>query len=376
MKDGGEIRKTLAAIIAFTIVSSAFSAVDPLLTLGSPNLTNNTFGFILNGQFGFRYIVEASTDLQTWHPVLTNDGPDYSRSLALSTFGDHAFYRASQGPFVFSLLGLVAQSNIVLSGNNVSLDSFNSSDTNSFPGGQWNATNRSANGDIATGYGLLDVENAKIMGRAITGSGSISLGPNGSVGDVPWVTGLSNGIEPGWYATNIAFVWPDVAPPYSTGVAPTGNGTNTYFLSSGNYLINGNLLLNSGQDLLVDSWQFAQLYVTGNVQMSGSASIIVRPGARLVLYVGGTSATLTQVNNSGTPVGFTYYGLPSNTNITCASSGNMIGTIYAPEANLAASGGGATGTDFQGAWILNTVNINGHVDFHVDVSFARATVAQ
>ena len=268
---------------------------------------------------------------------------------------------------------MVAQTNLTLSGNSISVDSFNSSNTNKFPGGQWNATNRSDNGNIASGNGTITVDNAQIMGRVLTGlpNGPVVLKSKGSVGDLAWVTNSNTGIEPGRYVTNFPVLFPDVFPPYSSGTTPSGGGTNTYVLDSGNYMINGDLALNSGDSLLVDSFQTATLYVTGNVQMSASSSIIIMPGASLQLYVGGPSATITQVNNPWTAIGFVYYGLPGNTSISCTPpSGAFTGLIYAPEANLTVKSGGSSAMEFQGGWVLNSVNVSGNVDFHVDESFA------
>jgi hypothetical protein len=357
--------------MACALSLSTFAAVDSYLTLDSPVQTNGIFGFTLNGQFGTRYVIEASTDLQTWAPILTNDGPDSARALTTSVVGDSAFYRAKQGPWVFKAIGIVVRTNITLSGNSISIDSFDSSDITNFPGGLWNAFNRRAHGNVASRYGTIGVGNATIMGKVFTGpAGNVSMGPNGSVGDVAWTTGGNAGIEPGWSATNFSLFYPDVIAPYTSGTTPTGSGTNTYILNSGQYKLDGDLVLTSGHNLVVNSFQFVQLYVTGNVQMSATSSINIMFGGVLQLYVGGASATLTQVKNSGIASGFQYYGLPNNLAISWVAS-DPVATVYAPEANLTLNASGGGSADLSGALILNSLTINSHVNFHYDENLAH-----
>src|ERR1051325_254617 len=148
MKKGGAKHKLALAIIVCGFAFPTFGVLDSFLTLDSSAYTNGVFGFTLNGQYGARYVIEASADLQTWAPVLTNNGPDPSRPLTIKASGDSAFYRAKAGPpfIIISPIGLFAETNINFSGNNIVIDSFDSADPINFPGGQWNGAHRKANG--------------------------------------------------------------------------------------------------------------------------------------------------------------------------------------------------------------------------------------
>src|SRR5258705_441674 len=92
--------------------------------------------------------------------------------------------------------GLVAKGMIDLAGNNVESDSYDSRYTNSSNNGRYDASRRRANGSVATNAGLtnsLNVANASIYGKVSTGpGGSISIGPQGSVGDTAWVDSHSH----------------------------------------------------------------------------------------------------------------------------------------------------------------------------------------
>ena len=90
---------------------------------------------------------------------------------------------------------------IDLSGNNVATDSFDSGDPlycndGLYPYGQ--LSKQKDAGDVVTDHTIinsLDVGNANIKGQVKTGpGGTISIGPNGSVGDKAWVEGNKKGI--------------------------------------------------------------------------------------------------------------------------------------------------------------------------------------
>src|SRR5215469_8680422 len=154
-------------------------------------------------------------------------------------------------------VAIAALLGIDMNGNNITVDSYDSSDTNHFTNGLWNATYRRAHGDVATledTASALGLGNANIMGKLHSGPGgtvaqaAAALGPQGSVGDVPYVTGGGTGIEApatNWFAGDMNVVFPDVGVPYTSGSAvpaavPAG-GTNLITLSTASYYVNGDL---------------------------------------------------------------------------------------------------------------------------------------
>jgi hypothetical protein len=263
---------------------------------------------------------------------------------------------------------------IDLKGNSLNVDSYDSSDPNHSTNGIYNPATRLAGGDVATVGGLIDVQNANIYGKLMTGPGaSYSIGAGGQVGDLTW----TSGIEPGWLQNDFNMPIRDVDVPFTTGVAPgAGTGTNTYILNSGDYYVNSDFVIQNNQTLYVAG--NARLYVTGNFSMKAQngSFITIAPGASLKLYVGSPSgspvtAQLAQVNPGGTASSFQLYGLPTLTSISWSGNGSYMGTVYAPEASLTAGGGGSALYDFQGSVVCNTVNMNGHFSFHYDESLRR-----
>lgn len=262
--------------------------------------------------------------------------------------------------------GLVAKGQIDMNGNNVLVDSFDSSDPAYSNGGRYDSSKRKSNGDVATNSQLvnsLNVGNADIYG-------DVSTGPGGSVqvGSQGFVTGtISDDM-------NVAF--PDVSAPFTSASAPysgTVNGTSyTYVISSGNWQINGNLSLSGNNKVLVTGT--AVLYVTGNVSLSGNSYIEIANSGSLSLYVAGASAAIGGngvINQNTSAEKFMYYGLPSNTSVSFSGNASFTGVIYAPSAALSLGGGGSNTYDFVGASISSTVTMNGHFNFHYDESLAN-----
>jgi len=271
--------------------------------------------------------------------------------------------------------GVVAKGQIDLNGNNVTSDSFDSTDPAHNTGGLYDAAKRKAGGDVATNSGLtnsLSVGNANVWGHVSTGpGGSVKIGPNGSVGDMAWHLASTNGIEPGFSTDDMNVDFPDVKAPFAGGAFGIGGGPD-YTLNGGNYQAASLSVSGSHKVMITGN---VVLYVTGNVSLSGQASIEIASGASLKLYVGGASASLSGngvINDTGNAFNFSYYGLPANTSLSLGGNSSFVGTIYAPSAAFAMNGGGAgTYFDFTGASISKTVQFNGHFNFHYDEALGK-----
>jgi hypothetical protein len=153
--------------------------------------------------------------------------------------------------------------------------------------------------------------------------------------------------------------------------------TNTYAyaLGDGNYSLSS--LIMSGNDTTEKTMIVtgdAVLYVTGDVSITGNASIVIAPGASLKLYVAGSSAKLLGngvINETGYAHNFMYYGLPSNSSLELDGNGEILAAVYAPDTDFTLGGGGSGELDFVGASVTKTVKLNGHFKFHYDEFLSR-----
>ncbi|HXS68483.1 MAG TPA: hypothetical protein VN761_06535, partial [Candidatus Polarisedimenticolia bacterium] len=167
---------------------------------------------------------------------------------------------------------------INLKGNNIATDSFDSNATN-WPG-YWTNTIRLANGDVVTDdtitNSVLNVGNANVAGNLKTGpSGSVQIGANGSVGDLPWVDSNTPGIEPGHYQNDLNVIFKDVVVPTVTwwsptsapgdggaALAPDGKTYDHVFLAPAN---GGFYTLRDSGDIYVGTNVFITVRVVNNV---------------------------------------------------------------------------------------------------------------
>jgi hypothetical protein len=187
---------------------------------------------------------------------------------------------------------------------------------------------------------------------------------------------MKKGIKPGFTNDDMNVDFPDVDPPFNGGDYTLSGGTNydgTYFKylipSTGNYTYNDPITMSGSDTLLVKSNVFATVFLTANVDMSGTAKIVIEPGATLRLYCSGTTVALNGngvMNLSGNATNFGYFGLPSNKEVSFGGNALFIGTIYAPQAALVLNGGGSSDFDICGASVTGTVQMKGHFHFHYD----------
>ena len=112
-----------------------------------------------------------------------------------------------------------------------------------------------------------------------------------------------------------------------------GYGSST--LAAGNYYYNGMTL--SGSYLLNTSGQ-VNLYVNGNINLSGATAILASAPSNVHIYVMNASA------------------------ITIGGSGTMSAVLYAPSGTLNISGG----SYLLGSAVTNSITLTGSGSIHVD----------
>ncbi len=287
--------------------------------------------------------------------------------------------RSVQVKAVYSALfpdAIDSVTNINLNGNNVLVNSFDSSnpfysDWTIWGYGTYDSYKARGHGNVATDsdiIGAISVGQANIYGKVNTGpGGTTTVGNNGYVG--PWPQSGS-GIQPGYSSDDMNVVFPDVTlPAGATGWqnVPSNNTITTsgnYYMSS----LNGSLTINAPN---------VNIYVAGSISLSGQSAITIGTNATSVnMYVAGPSistsgnATINNLTQHASVLGI--YGLPTLTSISFGGNAAFTGTVYAPEAAFGFGGGGNNTYDFVGAVVVNYVQLNGHANFHYDESLARS----
>jgi hypothetical protein len=274
--------------------------------------------------------------------------------------------------------GLVAKHGIDMNGNNVLVDSYDSSNPAYSTNGRWVAAKRRDHGDIASNdtlTNIVNVGNANIWGRVATGpSGTVALGPNGKVGDAAWQNGSSSGVKPGWSSDDMNVEIPDVVlPAGSDNWTPPLSGTGGYqyvFNTPGDYRItwavSGKILVSSPN---------VRLRVDGGWSFNGQDGMTITTNGSIKIYLNSASASITGqgiVNTAGTPNQCYIFGTTNLTSLDIGGNGECTAVVYAPNANVTLHGGGNSVQDFSGAIVANTFRFTGHYNVHYDEALGRS----
>jgi Putative Ice-binding-like adhesive domain len=340
--------------------------------LNSPLKSTNDFEFLLTGESPATYVIEASSDLQNWYPVLTNDSRGITRLMTITSApADRAFCRAVRAPTPLFRFAIAANASITLSGGAI-IDSFDSSDPAYSTGGLYDPAKRKDTAAVITNdrtTNAIRVGTASIYGTVATGPGGLATTSGGTVGDKAWVSSQF-GIQPGHALNDISVSFPTNHAPVGTFPPPVVtsiNGSNITYLATGTNEVSSFTSSSSTKPLIVTG--NAVLIVDGDFTVSGSGYVRIIPGASLILYVGGraTVAGGGIFNETGLASNFSYFGLPTNTQFDYSGSAPLIGTVNAPQASLTVSGG----VNATGACIANSITMTGGSGLHYDENLAR-----
>ena len=285
-------------------------------------------------------------------------------------------------------MGLVAKRSIRMTGT-FNSDSFDSTKPELSTNGQYDSTKRNDKGDVVTNGsvpGAIDLNGTVLIyGSVATGpTGTVNIASSSSIGSEAWVDGGNTGIQSGHYAKDMNVNISDATLPYTnSGATPVGGnvggigipplvigGTNyKYILEDGVDYRLSTLKMSGGDKMLVRGK--ARLVVDKDVDMAGGAFIQIATNASLELYVVKESVALGGggiVNLSGNAANFSLFGLPGVKEVKISGGGTLLGTIYAPQADLKLAGGGSDPLDFIGAAVVSTATGVGSFNFHYDES--------
>lgn len=297
--------------------------------------------------------------------------------------------------------GLVGKNGVTFSGNNPSVDSWNShynddGTVRSSPVGYSAAVAHDKGSIAAVNITASDtVQNADIWGTASVGGAStnlISVGPQGLVGPYGTSSGTKN---PNNVSANFTYNFKQITnPSYSVintiakiDSQTTLPGGTDHPASDGKYyysLPSVDLSGNSSNWLKISAGSTVVLIPTAAsgtaVGIGGQASIKVEAGAHLDIYtpanvsIAGNGLVNSNATSSSDSVQIwgtnTSSSSPGQT-ISISGNGSLACTCYAPNAALDVTGGGNGGAVY-GSFVAYTVKLTGNETFHYDENLANA----
>ncbi|MDQ8186108.1 hypothetical protein QEH53_10955 [Pelagicoccus sp. SDUM812002] len=282
--------------------------------------------------------------------------------------------------------GLLARRNVIMNGNGVTVDSWDSRV------GNYSAATRASNGNVAS-LALLNTDillnNADIYGYiAVGGTFNVnsSFHRNGTLGEWGDASGSKD-------LTRVAEDFYAELPPVD--VPPYAGWTDVSTLNGGSSDINGPLTLGdpldttpakyqaeriglsgNGDNLVIDGP--VALYVRRNVSISGKGTIRITENGSLELY----SAESLSITGNGSAYGmqnetkkaekFMIYNTTpyeGGTSVDVGGNGLVYAVIYAPNSNVHLHGGGSGGA-VHGAIVGLEITLSGGYEFHYDEALA------
>jgi hypothetical protein len=314
--------------------------------------------------------------------------------------------------------GITAATTITLSGNNT-IDSFDSSNPAYslwhsnwwFQGinfGTYTNTRRTDQVTVGTDLSVANLYSGDmIYGYVDTGpGGATSLhGAPISVGDLAWIgpnpaSPINTGIQPGHQRADMNVVFNDVVGPrpinslYNSSTGwPNGRWLDPLHISSGTniggttyYYMLTNVagmttspsnkvyyslasIANNNASIFIGASNCVFLMTNGISMKNGdNLTLDVTHNANVEIFTGGTFDTGNgAVNNvyQYAPA-FKIFGFPSCKSIVFPANATCVAWIYAPEADVTFNGGGSSPFDIVGAFMVHSIALKGHFNFHFD----------
>lgn len=292
--------------------------------------------------------------------------------------------------------GLVAKQTISFSGNNASVDSWNSDpDNNSATAAiKYSAGVRNDNGSVGSISVSVDsvlVQNADIWGYAATGGALPSVGSNGVIGPF----GTANGtMDMSHVSTDFSANFDPVTAPSTsgynlggitsnldlprTGDTPAADGKYYYDATQINFNNKTFAVKMRATDTASPKVVLRLSNTTTSIDIGGgSGALNVESGSTLEIYAPGDIKIAGQgAMNGGTtsgtanqPIALQIWGTKTSgtQNIQIAGNGALSAVVYAPQGSVKINGNG----DVMGSVVANDITVVGNASFHYDESLGN-----
>jgi hypothetical protein len=256
---------------------------------------------------------------------------------------------------------------IDLTNQNIVVDSYDSHDPNKSTNGLYDAAKQQQNGDIATDGNIIEAGNAHIYGDVATNSGVITGAANitGEERTDFYQEPIPVG-APTWSVVNPSVT--NVTGTATITAAATSGSVNSRYQLSGIYLSGQKTLTIAGN--ADGSPTYVEIYVTGDISLSGGAQIVVQPGVSAKIYFAGNVDVSGNgiLNSNNQPLDLQLYGIDpgsSTKHVSLGGNGQITAAVYAPGHDVTVNGGGTNGHVF-GSVVGKTVTMTGVTNLHYD----------
>ena len=255
-----------------------------------------------------------------------------------------------------------------LTNQNIVVDSYDSSDPTKSTNGLYDPAKRQENGDIATDGQLIEAGNAHIFGDVATNAGTVSGAAN--------ITGVE---RTDFYQEPIPIGAPSWSATNSSVTSVTGTTTitadATQHSAASRYVLTG-ISLSGSKTLTIagnpnGTQTYVEIYVTGDISVSGTGQIVIQPGVTATIYFAGNVDITGNgvLNSNNQPGDFMLYGIQPPTtaseHVSFGGNSQITASIYAPGHDVTVNGSGTNGHVY-GSIVGKTVTMTGVSNLHHD----------
>src|SRR5256714_8875607 len=220
-----------------------------------------------------------------------------------------------------------------LTNQNIVVDSYDSSNPTKSTNGLYDPAKRQENGDIATDGQLIEAGNAQIYGDVATNAGTVSGAAN--------ITGVERTDfyqepipvgAPSWSAWNHSLS--SVTETNTINASATKSSPSSRFVLSSISLSGNKTLTVAGNP--DGSQTYVEIYVTGDISVTGTSQIVVQPGVTATIYFAGNVDISGSgvMNSNNQPSDLQLYGIqPPNEvseHVNFGGNTQITASIYAP----------------------------------------------
>jgi hypothetical protein len=361
--------------------TTSFTALTgaPAIVTGGYSKTVRNFADArgkLLGDFTIQVFNVGSTSAATVYPILIAEGtvtqivtgPTISRKLAVIVAGNPELP-----------VSIMAKQKITWSGSNAYVDSFNSLNNLAKYGSpayvHTPGIDALANAIVATnatGSDAIDLGNGRIYGTGMVGPGGTVSCKDGYL--APVYNEVTKGyVQPGAVSTDFYRDIPSATMPADfSGSAP--DMTNQPTITGPSTLSGAPLDVRvSSIDQAVSFEGWVRIRVNGDISLSALGdNLRVLKGSKVEMYLVGemdVSGNGMLINDSADPFALFIYGLPSCDSIKITGGGNLVASVYAPDADVAFSGGAEL---TSGSFVAKRLSLAGNAAFHYDEALKTA----
>lgn len=263
--------------------------------------------------------------------------------------------------------GFNSEEGILLKGNNVTFDSYDSGEGPYGPGNRKSGITIST---VSVDVDAIDIGNADVYGYVATGGEMPDVGPKGSITDYANL-GI---VDTSRITTDFYAEFPDVQAPTLSSPQTSMPGSGT--ILGGEYLLS-DWSSNSSEPLYIAG--DTTIVLTGDMKLSGKGAIEIDPSASVKIFVeGDLDLGGNGVLNSAKPEQLLIFGTeddPGDQNISISGNGYLSAAVYAPNADVSLNGGGTDGRVF-GAVAAYDAKLVGNSHFSYDEALEELNLGQ